>query len=104
MDEEAARHGGISLMGTVGATWLLRPDETFWEVDDDFGRPLQPLAEELHTTALVAGTERHGWLAELLPSRSPGAVACSECNGQGKIHNFAYCQKCKALGWLPPPM
>ena len=30
VDNEAARHGGIALMGTIGATWLLRPDGTFW--------------------------------------------------------------------------
>jgi hypothetical protein len=42
VDHEAARYGGIALMGTIGATWLLRPDGTFWEVDDDFGRGLAP--------------------------------------------------------------
>src|SRR3954469_6703445 len=84
VDHEAARYGGISLMGTIGATWLLRPDGTFWDVDDDSGKPLQPLPAELHVTALVAGTERHHWLNELLPVRPSNAVDCGPCNGRGR--------------------
>jgi hypothetical protein len=108
VDEEAARHGGISLLGTIGSTWLLRPDGTFWDVDDDFGKPLQPLAREFHSTALVAGVERHPWLAELLPSRPNQAVDCSDCAGTGRLFvkneptNFIHCFTCGALGWTDP--
>ena len=105
VDCEAARNGGISLMGTIGATWLLRPDGSFWDVDDDFGRPIEPLAEAFHVMALVAGSERHEWLAELLPPRPTEAIDCLTCKGLGKIHparrpdEFVYCPKCSALGW-----
>src|SRR5687767_6230403 len=85
VDEEAARHGGISLLGTIGATWLLRPDGTFWDVDDDFGKPLQPLADQFQSTALVAGAERHPWLSELLPARPPETRDCRDCSGRGRI-------------------
>ena len=109
VDEEAARYGGISLMGTIGSTWLLRPDGTFWDVDDDFGGPLQPLEEEHHVTALVAGCERHPWLAPLLPVRPFGAEDCRGCDGLGRVYlnganardnNFFYCPNCRALGWI----
>lgn len=73
------------LMGTIGSTWLLRPDGTFWDVDDDTGKPLQPLAKQFHMTALVAGADRHRWLGELLPRRPVNAVHCSDCNGRGRI-------------------
>lgn len=105
VDEEAARYGGISLMGTIGSIWLLRPDGTFWDVDDDWGKPVQPLSEQFHTTALVAGSERHSWLRELLPQRPNAAVDCSQCAGTGKLRpvgapeHFAYCPRCHGLGW-----
>ena len=101
VDNEAARYGGVSLMGTIGAVWLLRPDASFWEVDDDSGRPLQPLPAQFHTMALVAGARRHAWLGALLPSRPGSAVDCSICRGQGMIADAAYCSNCSALGWLP---
>jgi hypothetical protein len=109
MDHEAARHGGIALLGTIGATWLLRPDGTFWDVDDDFGRPIGPLPENLHVPALVSGTRRYPWLAELLPVRPHGATTCPTCRGLGEMR-FAsarptdagvLCPDCRALGWRP---
>lgn len=92
-------------MGTIGATWLLRPDGSLWEVDDDFGKPLQPLPASLHLTALIAGAERHDWLKELLPVRPVDAVDCLSCKGNGKLgvgpdgRDFVYCPSCSALGW-----
>jgi hypothetical protein len=76
VDCEAARHGGIALMGTIGSTWLLRPDGTFWDVDDDFGRPIAPLGPEWHDGAIRVGVERHAWLAEIIPPRPETAVDC----------------------------
>src|SRR6185369_5990579 len=73
VDSEAARYGGVALMGTIGATWLLRPDGTIWDVDDDFGRPIAPLAPEWHHAAIRCGTQRYPWLADLIPSRPPTA-------------------------------
>jgi hypothetical protein len=105
VDQQSARYGGISLMGTIGSIWLLRPDGTLWEVDDDSGKPLRPLAEQFQTTALVAGPERHSWLAELLPRRPSAAIDCSQCMGTGKLRvgedpeQFVYCPTCHALGW-----
>jgi hypothetical protein len=58
----------------------------FGEVDDDSGKSLEPLAERLQTTALVAGANRHGWLRELLPQRPTAAVDCSQCGATGRIH------------------
>lgn len=105
VDHEAARHGGLSLMGTIGSTWLLKPDGTFWDVDDDFGKTPEALSEELHLVALVSGVERHPWLAELLPARSEDAHDCLVCAGTGRLalegsaSGFVYCDACSALGW-----
>ena len=101
VDNEAARYGGVSLMGTIGAIWLSRPDGMFWEVDDDSGRPLQPLPVQFQTSALVAGARRHARILELLPTRPAHAVDCTACGGHGLIANAAYCSACSALGWLP---
>ena len=53
VDNEAAKYGGIAVMGTVGATWLLRPDGSLWEVDDEHwprieGPRLRRLASSTH--------------------------------------------------------
>src|ERR1700744_2983406 len=55
IDNEAARYGGVAVMGTIGAVWLLRPDGTVWEGADDFGRPLPPLPLEWHHAAIACG-------------------------------------------------
>jgi hypothetical protein len=110
IDEEACDHGAIALMGTIGTIWMLRPDGTFWEADEDFGKPLAPLPRELETTAIVAGTERFPWLKELLPARPPDAADCSFCEGRGQFvptnalpgSKGIFCSKCQALGWLAP--
>jgi hypothetical protein len=107
VDGEAQRYGGIALMGTIGATWILRPDGTFLDVDSDSGKPAQPLDAAFHTTALVAGTERYQWLAELLPQRPFGARDCSCCLGRGRLYltdqqassEGVFCPECSALGW-----
>jgi hypothetical protein len=65
--------------------WLLRPDGTFWDVDDDFGRPLAPLPVEWHHAAIACGAERYPWLAELVPRRPTDAQPCATCAGQGKL-------------------
>jgi hypothetical protein len=108
IDQEAARHGAVALMGTIGSLWLMRPDGTLWDVDDDSGKHLQPLPPELHLTALVAGAERYPWLAELLPSRPLDALDCTTCRGRGRLHgnpphqdHYVYCTHCSALGWIP---
>jgi hypothetical protein len=97
-------------MGTIGSVWLMRPDGSLWDVDDDFGKPLQPLPKDLHVMALVAGTERHEWLVELIPPRPADALDCITCHGRGRIcanpesNGFAYCPTCCALGWVVGPM
>lgn len=104
VDCESARHGGISLMGTMGAVWLLRPDGTLWDVDDDFGKPITPLAPEWHVAALRAGTERHPWLAEIIPPRPPDAALCGLCGGRGDLSpndqsKGIFCPTCYGKGW-----
>ena len=108
IDEEARSYGAIALMGTLGSTWLLRPDGSFWDVDADFEKPLTPLPDELRITALVAGSERYPWLAELLPDRPDTARDCDKCRGRGTIIPFGaapstpgvFCSDCSALGWV----
>ncbi len=107
IDDEAKRYGGIALMGTIGATWLLRPDGTFLDVDSDFGKPPEPLDPAFHITALVAGSERYAWLTELLPQRPASARDCEVCRGVGRVFaegdsqssSGAFCPACNALGW-----
>jgi hypothetical protein len=106
IDSEAARYGGVALMGTIGAVWLLRPDGTLWDVDDDSGRLLAPLASEWHHAALVCGAERYPWLAELIPRRPQDAVSCSVCRGGGwlqvggsSLGKGVFCPECQVRGW-----
>ena len=106
IDNEAARYGGVALMGTIGAVWLLRPDGTFWDVDDDSGRPLTPLPPEWHLAALACGSERFPWLATLIPPRPVGAVICTTCEGRGTLGGRGrdgdsgfFCPVCYARGW-----
>ncbi len=101
---EGIQYNALPLMGTIGAVWLLRADGSLWTVDSDFGIPLQPLPDAFHVTALVAGTERYPWLRELLPSRPPEAVECTDCNGGGGVRsqNTVFCPACNALGWRVP--
>ena len=104
VDHEAARYGAIALMGTIGATWLLRPDGTFWDVDDDLGKPIKRLADEYHVSALAYGVKRYPWLAALLPERPAGGVDCSACGAHGWIPsaqasaNEIQCPQCDGLG------
>jgi hypothetical protein len=102
---EGIRYGGLPVFGTIGEVWLLRPDGSFWRVDSDCGLALEPLPSRLHTTAVVAGTERYPWLRELIPPRPADAVPCSQCQGEGRIFlrngdEYFYCDACGALGWL----
>jgi hypothetical protein len=103
VDSEAARYGGVALMGTIGATWLLRPDGTLWDVDDDWGKPIAPLAPEWHHAALVCGAARHPWLAELIPPRPPDALTCKLCSGRGTLEvrggSGFLCPECYVRGW-----
>jgi len=107
IDSEAAKYGGVALMGTIGTIWILRPDGTFWDVDDDWGKPLTPLAPEWHHAALVCGAERYPWLVELIPPRPADAVSCESCTGVGFIgvHGASekgmLCPDCHVRGWNP---
>jgi hypothetical protein len=111
IDEEARRHGAIALMGTIGGIWMLRPDGSFWDADMEWRKPLTPLPSDLHITALVAGTERYPWLAELLPPRPVDARDCMRCGGRGTFvpsnalpgSDGVFCPECKALGWEVSP-
>ena len=109
IDNEAARYGGIALMGTIGVVWLLRSDRTLWEVDDESGRPLTPLAPEWHIAAIKCGARRYPWLASLVPPRPNNGVTCGACQGRGEISvqgNFGasgvLCPECYARGWRSP--
>ena len=65
---------------------------------------LEPLPDELHMLAIVAGAERYPWLMALLPSRPVGAVACGNCGGGGLIGpvTVANRRSCGGLGWQSP--
>ena len=100
IDDEARGHGAIALLGTIGATWMLRPDGTLWDADADSGKPLTPLPEKSKIMALVWGVERFPWLAELLPQRSYASVDCAECEGRGRVGATPIlCPTCQGLGW-----
>lgn len=98
---EGLRYNALPLFGTIGEVWLLRADGSLWRADSDMGLALEPLPEDLHTIALVAGTERYAWLRDLLPSRPAEAIDCTVCHGLGRrgIDNAFFCQPCGALGW-----
>ena len=95
---EAKSHGAIALLGTIGLIWGLRPDGSLWEFDSDSERPLARLPDEYSIMALVAGTERYPWLAELLPVRPANAIDCPICAGVGRF-GIQFCEPCRALGW-----
>jgi hypothetical protein len=116
IDEEAASHGCIALYGSIGVIVGLRPDGTMWEFDADFDLPISPLARERQIPALVLGTRRYAWLAELLPERPVQAVDCSICENRGFLaptkklgvyrpgptarESGILCPHCQGLGWL----
>ena len=102
-DDLAREHGAIGLFGTIGLIWCLRPDGTFWQIDNDFGLPTEPLPKELETCAIVYGVERYPWLGELLPIRPVAATACSVCDGRGRFSitvGIVLCSACRGLGWV----
>ena len=111
IDNEAARHGAIALMGTIGATWILRPDGTLWNVDEDFDVPLTALPEEDHLRALFYGIDRFPWLSELRPLRPFSTLECPVCRGVGGFcpvdtlgSRFrSPCSSCDGLGWARSP-
>lgn len=103
IDEEARVHGAIALMGTVGMTWGLRPDGSFWMFDREFDVPLEPLPSDCHTQALVWGSRRFPWLSELLPVRGAGSADCAPCRGTGMFSPTWMCPRCDGLGWQAPP-
>lgn len=98
---EGLRYGALPLFGTLGEVWLLRADGSLWRADSDMGLPLEPLPENLHLIALVAGVQRYPWLSELLPIRPAEAVDCTSCSGSGRLglDNALFCHACGALGW-----
>ena len=108
IDNEAARHGGIALMGTIGAVWILRPDGSFWESDDEINQTLVPLSLEWQHAALACGATRFEWIAPLVPQRPVSAITCLTCQGVGKIFvagsdagSGVFCPACFARGWNP---
>lgn len=98
---EGIRYRALPLLGTIGEVWLLRPDGTFWRADSDCGLALEPLPESLHVSALVAGSRRYPWLAELLPSRPVDVPDCGACRGSGRSGPAGkmFCPLCGGLGW-----
>jgi len=98
---DGIRYHALPLFGTLGEVWLLRSDGSLWKADSETGVPLQPLAEELRTMALVAGVQRYEWLKDLLPSRPTDASECSKCGGLGRLgpNSALFCHVCGGLGW-----
>ncbi len=105
VNDEGIRANALPLMGTIGTTWLLRADGTFWEVDTEFAKPLTPLPKELEFQALAYGAEKFPWLAVLFPSRPPDLSACELCKGARLIipndQNVSLaCPNCNGVGWV----
>jgi hypothetical protein len=100
---EGIRYQALPLFGTIGQTWLLRPDGTLWRSDSELGLELEPLPTNLWNQALMAGSERYSWLGEVLPARPADAQDCDVCDGLGRSP-FRYdllCASCGGLGWRP---
>jgi len=99
---EGIRYQALPLFGTLGQTWLLRPDGTLWRADSEMGLELEPLPANLWIEAVMAGTERYPWLGEVLPARPPDARECEECHGLGRslLGSEVLCVACGGLGWL----
>lgn len=103
IDQEARTHGAIALMGTIGMTWGMRPDGSFWMFDQDFEVELEPLPANCETQALVWGARRFPWLAELLPVRDSQHEDCASCAGSGQLSATWMCPRCDGLGWVREP-
>ena len=100
-----ARLSALHIGCSMWADYYLRPSGEVVVVGEDAD---YPDVDTVHTDwshamrTLVWGSQRYPELLELLPVRPPGAVDCP-CRqiplfAEGKV----LCEKCGALGWLPP--
>src|SRR5262245_41396514 len=58
LKDDGIRYSALPLYGTIGATWLLRPDGSLWRANSDLGLELEPLPATMLGVALAAGAMR----------------------------------------------
>jgi len=99
----------LYLFGTMGMEAVLKADgsvlvsvDDSWDQPDAPPPPWRPATVLERTASLVIARKRIPEVAELLPSRPPGAADCPRCKGTGRIIQEVVCMDCGALGWVPP--
>ena len=93
-------HGGIMLFGTIGSLYMLKPDGTFWQAEDETS-PFSPLTSAHEISAIVlASRGPYPWLSVLIPPRPNSAIECTDCSGIGYWSPGWVCGPCRGLGWV----
>ena len=97
----ADAHGGVSVMATPGAVWVLRESGELFELQGLDGEgPLVPLAPDLLEDALGYGAGEYEWLKPLLPRAAPDSRVCALCRGQRFLDASILCSACHGTGFL----
>src|SRR5258708_7175352 len=95
----------LYLFATIRMEAVLKADgSVLVSMDDGWDQPnapppwWRPATILERTASLVIARKRIPEVAELLPSRPPGAEDCPRCKGTGRIFQEVVCMDCGGLG------
>lgn len=108
-----AEAGGMTLFGTIGVSFHLRPDGSVWANEWIRGSSPDEYAWRRATRQEAAGAlrvaaKRLPELAPFAPARSPGVLDCSYCGGRGRFTSNGvavaevWCPECCGVGFRLP--
>jgi hypothetical protein len=103
--------GGMTLFGTIGASYHLRPDGSVWvnewvpdspNVDEWRWRKASP---QEAIGAIKVAAKRLTRLAQLIPEPTPSTLPCAGCGGTGRLTQAGqgiegvWCPSCYGVGF-----
>ena len=108
-----AEAGGMTLFGTIGISFHLRPDGSVWASEwiresgpDEY--VWRQATKQEAAGALRVAAKRVRELAPFVPARGPGVPDCSACAGQGRFTSNGvtvaevWCPECCGIGFRVP--